>query len=91
LGWGSDIASVRSGCGPGWQILATSSQDAPSDEVRAFEIPDREPILVSARAEFAGHITALWADSDSTSVVAVARNAETGKYEAYRLSIDCHQ
>jgi hypothetical protein len=90
LGWGSDIASLRSGCGPGWQILATSSEDVPTDEVRAFEIPDREPILVSAPAEFDGHITALW-DSDSTSVVAVARNSETGKYEAYRLSIDCHQ
>lgn len=91
LGWGSDIASVRSGCGPGWQILATSNEDVPTDEVRAFEIPDREPILVSAPAEFDGRITALWADSDSTSVVAIARNSETGKYEAYRLSIDCHQ
>jgi hypothetical protein len=91
LGWGSDIASLRSGCGPGWQILATSNEDSATDEVRAFEIPDREPVLVSPPAEFDGHITALWTDSDSTSVVAIARNSETGKYEAYRLSIDCHQ
>jgi hypothetical protein len=91
LGWGSDIASVRSGCGPGWQILATSNEDSPTDEVKAFEIPDREPVLVSPPAEFDGRITALWADSDSTSVVAVSQNSETGKYEAYRLSIDCRQ
>jgi hypothetical protein len=91
LGWGSDIASVRSGCGPGWQILATSNEDSLTDEVKAFEIPDREPVLVSPPAEFDGRITAFWADSDSTSVIAVSRNSESGKYEAYRLSIDCRQ
>lgn len=89
LGWGSDIASIRSGCGAGWQILATSNEGGSADEVRAFEIPDREPILVSRPAEFGGRITALWADSDSTSVLAIVRNSGTGRYEAYRLSIDC--
>jgi len=91
LGWGSGIASLRSGCGPGWQILATSDEDGPADNVKAFEIPDREPILVSPPVEFKGPITALWTDSDSTSVIAISQNSETGKYEAYRLSIDCHQ
>jgi hypothetical protein len=91
LGWGSDIASVRSGCGPGWQILATSNEAGPTDEVRAFEVADREPILVSAPVQFNGAITALWADADSTSLTAITRSAETGNYEAYRLTIDCHQ
>lgn len=91
LGWGSDIASVRSGCGPGWQILVTSNEDGPTDAVRAFEIPDREPILVSPAAEFDGRITAFWMDADSGSVVAISQNSGTGKYAAYRLTIDCHQ
>lgn len=91
LGWGSDIASLRSGCGSGWQILATSDEVGSTDTVRAFEIPDREPILFSRASDFNGRITAFWADSDATSVMAISRNAETGKYEAYRLSIDCHQ
>jgi len=91
LGWGSDIASLRSGCGPGWQILATSNESGPSDEVRAFEVADREPILVSAPVQFPGVITALWSDVDSTGVTAITRNTETGNYEAYRLTIDCHQ
>ena len=91
LGWGSDIASVRSGCGPGWQILTTSNESGPSDEVRAFEVADREPILVSAPVQFPGVITALWSDVDSTGVTAITRNTETGNYEAYRLTIDCHQ
>lgn len=91
LGWGSDIASVRSGCGSGWQILATSNEAGSGDQVRAFEVVDREPILVSPPLQFNGSITALWADADSTGATAVSRNGEMGKDEAYRLTIDCHQ
>lgn len=91
VGWGSDIASVRSGCGSGWQILATSEGNGATDSVRAFEILDREPVLVSPPAQLSGPISALWVDSDSTSVMAISQNPETGKYEAYRLSMDCHQ
>jgi hypothetical protein len=89
LVWGSDVASIRSSCGLGWQILATSNEDSSTDNVRAFEIPDREPIAMSAPVDFAGRITALWTDSDAAGVTAIARNLATGKYEAYRLSIDC--
>jgi hypothetical protein len=90
LGWGSDIAGVRSGCGLGWQVLATGSDDT-GETVRAFEIADREPVAVSQPAEFGGTITALWADWDTTGAIAVSQNSETGKYEAYRLSITCGQ
>ncbi len=91
LGWGSDIASVRSGCGLGWQVLVTGNDAAGADNVRAFEIADREPIAVSQTGEFKGVVTALWADWDGTGAIAVSKNPETGKYEAYRLSIACGQ
>jgi hypothetical protein len=91
LGWGSDIASVRSGCGVGSQLLVTGKEDGSSDSVRAFEIPDREPEVVSQAAEFNGKITALWADADGTGAIAISQSSETGKYEAYRLSIACGQ
>jgi hypothetical protein len=91
LGWGSDIASVRSGCGVGSQVLVTGNEDGASDVVRAFEIADREPVVVSQAAEFNGKITALWADADGTGVIAISQNSETEKYEAYRLSIACGQ
>jgi hypothetical protein len=91
LGWGSDIASVRSGCGLGWQVLVTGLGDSAGETVRAFEIADREPVAASQPVEFSGGITALWADSDGTSAIAVSHNSETGKYEAYRLSITCSQ
>lgn len=91
LGWGSDIASVRSGCGVGSQVLVTGNEDGASDVVRAFEIADREPVVVSQAAEFNGKITALWADADGTGAIAISQNSETEKYEAYRLSIACGQ
>jgi hypothetical protein len=91
LGWGGDLASVRTGCGVGWQVLVTRNGDSASDTVTAFEIADREPAAMSQPAEFNGKITALWADSDETSAIAVDQNSQTGKYEAYRVSIICNQ
>jgi hypothetical protein len=91
LGWGSDIASVHTECGSGWQVLATQSGTGPGDSIRSYEIPDREPVLVSQPLEFGGQITALWSESNGNTAVAVSRNSETGKYEAYRLSIACSQ
>jgi hypothetical protein len=91
LDWGSDIASVRSACGLGWQVLATGNGEGGSETVRAFEMADREPVAVSQPLEFSGNITALWADSDGTTAIAVAQNLETGRYETYRLSISCSQ
>jgi hypothetical protein len=89
LGWGTDIASVHSSCGSGWQVLATETGDAGSDTVRAFELPDREPIAVSAPAEFDGAVMALWAEPAGNGAIAVSRNSETGRYEAFRLTIAC--
>jgi hypothetical protein len=91
LDWGSDIASVHSGCGLGWQILVTGSSDTSGDTVKAFEIPDREFAAVSQPIEFAGKITALWTDSNGSGAIAISQSAETGKYEADQLSITCGQ
>ena len=90
VSWGSDIASARSGCGLGWQVLATGNVDGAAS-VTAFEIADREPIAASQPAQFNGSITAFWPDSDGTGAIAVSQNPETGKYEANRLSITCGQ
>jgi len=88
--WGSYIASIRSGCGSDWQILATSQNDGSGDQVRAFEILDREPTPVGQPLEFPGPITALWPLNEAT-VIAIAKNTQSDKYDAYTLSIDCHQ
>jgi hypothetical protein len=89
LDWGSDIAGVHSGCGLGWQVLVTGTGQAAVETARAFEIADREPVAIGRPVEFNGSITALWADADESGAIAVSQNSETGKYEAYRLSIIC--
>jgi hypothetical protein len=91
LGWGSDIASIHTECGSGWQILTTQAGAGPHDTIRAYEFPDREPVLVSQSVDFNGMITALWSESNGNTAVGVLRNSETGKYEAYRLNIACSQ
>jgi len=90
LGWGSDLASVRSACGAGWQVLATSSSNA-ADSVRAYELPDRDPVAVSAAVDLPGPATALWTEAKGDTAIVVAKSQETGSYEAFRLALACSQ
>jgi hypothetical protein len=87
LGWGSDIAAVRSSCGPGWQILATRSGSGSNDSIRAYEFPDREPIPVSEPVELDGMVSALWIESNGATAIAILQHSD--RYEAFRLSIVC--
>lgn len=90
--WGSDLASVKTACGSGWQVLATSSEETNGDWVRAFEFPDRDPVAVSGVVDFPGGVvTALWTEAKGDTAIAVVRNRETGTYDAFRLAMACSQ
>ena len=91
LAWGSDLTSVRTACGAGWQVLVASSGDAEEDSVRAYEFPDRDPVAVSGALDFPGAITALWTEAKGDTAVAIAKNRTTGNYEAFRLALACNQ
>jgi hypothetical protein len=97
-GWGSEIVSVSSGCGRGWQILVTGTGDwTKADTVEAMEIQGRRARAVSSRIELAGPVIALHAGTTRSTgdtsadggAVAIVRNLQTGRYEAYRLSLTC--
>ena len=90
LGWGSDLTSVKTSCGAGWQVLATGNGQG-SDLVRAYELPDRDPMAVSAPIDFPGPVTALWTESRGDTAIAVTNDRETGSYEAFRLAMVCTQ
>jgi hypothetical protein len=90
--WGSDIASVKTGCGSGTQVLVSSSSEGSApDTIRAFEFPDRDPVAVSQPLELGGSIISLWTEASGSTAVAVVQHQETGKYEAFRLTISCGQ
>jgi hypothetical protein len=86
--WGSDIAAVHTGCGSGWQVAASGKVDSGNDELKVYDVPDREPMAMSAGLSFPGRITALWAGSEAQAV-AVVRNGDAGRYEAYRVLFSC--
>jgi hypothetical protein len=90
-GWGSDVASVRTACGAGWQVLATTATERDSESIRAYELPDRDPVPVSAAMELPGPVTALWTEAKGDTGIVVTRNRESGNYEASRVAVACGQ
>ena len=86
--WGSSVASVRSGCGLGSQLLVSENGDSRQDGLRALEIPDRDPVA-SALADLQGRVSALWTETSGSTAIAISRRKDTGWYEAYRVSVSC--
>ena len=87
--WGSDFAVVRSGCGMGTQVIASSSGEAANDSLRAFDLPAMEAIAVSGPLAMDGAVTALWTAADGKSAFAVVRNANN-QYEVDRVTALCN-
>ncbi len=91
VNWGSDIAGLQTSCGSGWQILGTSAGIDGADSIRAYEIPDRDPVPVSPAIDFDGAISTMWTESKGDTGLAIVRNQVTGNYEAFRLAMACGQ
>jgi hypothetical protein len=87
--WGSQLAAIRSSCGTGAQLLVSEAGDPEQDSVRAFEIPDRDPVVASSPVEFDGPVVALWAEGSGNGAIAIVKRRDTGWYEAYRISVSC--
>ncbi len=88
--WGSDIASLHSGCGAGTQVIATGKgDDSDEDSVRAFEILNQQASAVSTPLTFAGSVTSLWTQSGDATVTATVHTTK-GSYEAYAIDLSCN-
>ena len=87
--WGSDFAVIRSGCGSGTQVIASSSGEAVSDSLRAFEIAGLDAVPSSGPLATDGTVTALWTAADGKSAMAVVRNARN-EYEVDRVTALCN-
>jgi hypothetical protein len=87
--WGSDFATLNTGCGAGTQIVASGSGEAATDSLRAYELPGQEAIPASAPLAMDGTVTALWTAPDEKSIFAVVRSA-ANKYEVDRVTASCN-
>jgi hypothetical protein len=92
--WGSDFTVLRSGCGAGAQIVASSSGEAITDSLRAYELPALEAIPVSDPLAMGGSVTALSASSDGKSILAIVRKpaapGHADPYEVDRVTANCN-
>ena len=92
--WGSDFATLHSGCGSGTQIVASGSGEAISDSLRAYELPAQESIPASAPLAMDGTVTALWTAPDGKNIFAVVRKTAnqgtTNEYEVDRVTASCN-
>jgi hypothetical protein len=88
--WGSDLAAIHSACGSGMQVVTSASGAAPTDSLRAYEIPGREATPVSAPLALDGPVMALWPSSDGTSAMVVIQTMQPALYEVYSVSALCN-
>jgi len=98
--WGSDLAAIHSGCGPGIQIMASASGAASPDSLRAYEISGREALPVTPPLEMDGAIAAIWPSTDPAAATVIVRREEAAvaasaapqqeDYEVYRVSAHCN-
>jgi hypothetical protein len=96
-GWGSEIASIQSGCGNGWQILVTGRSDwTTADSIQAFEVQGDQAREMTPAIDLPGPIIGLHTSgssplstSETDGAIAVVHNLLTGRYEVYVLTINC--
>jgi len=79
----SDFAAVPSSCANVKIIAAYSA----SNSLAIFDMVDQSPVRVSDTMEVPGPVTALWPAGNAA--LAVVRNKDTNRYEAYNLAVDC--
>jgi hypothetical protein len=87
--WGSDFAMLHSGCGEGYQVIASGSGEALSDSLRGYEFPNQDAVPVSQPLAMDGSVTALWTAPDGKSVYASVRK-QSGDYEVDRVTALCN-
>ena len=88
--WGSDMVSIPSNCSEGSLLLVSAAGAAPADSVRAYEIPGKEAIPVSAPMPLDGSVMAMWPANDSATATMVIRKKQPLQYEAYNVSAVCN-
>ena len=79
----NDFAVIASVCSNAKIIAAQSS----TNSLAMFDLVNQNPVRVSDALEVPGPVTAMW--PAGSAVLAVVRNKDTNRYEAYSMAVDC--
>ena len=79
----SDFAVVSSSCANTKIIAAYTA----SNSLATFDVVNHSPVRVSDALEVPGPVAAMW--PAGSAVLAVVRNRDTNRYEAYSIAVDC--
>jgi len=79
----SDFAVVSSSCANAKIIGAYSA----TNSLAIFDLANQGPVRVSDSMDLPGPVTAVWPAGNAA--LAVLRNKDTNRYEAYSIAVDC--
>ena len=89
--WGSDLATIRSSCGSGTQVLVSGAGPAANtDSLRAYQISGREAVPVSLPLQVPGEVTAIWPSNSGDNAIVVIHKPDSGEYEVWSVAASCN-
>lgn len=88
--WGSDLAAVRSACGPGSVVVVSGSGAAAAgDSLRAYSISGREALPAGEPLSVPGTVMAIWPAASGDRAMAIVRRPASGGYEVWSVAASC--
>jgi hypothetical protein len=88
--WGSDLAAVKSACGPDAAVIVSgSSAAAAGDSLRAWQIAGREALPVSEPLPVPGTVMAIWPTAGGDRAMAIVRHQDSSAYEVWSVETSC--
>jgi len=84
--WG-DFAVVQSTCAGAKIAASAHGTHLASDSIALYELVNHAPSRASDETEVPGPVTAMW--PAGSTALAVVRNKNTERYEAYSIGVDC--
>ena len=72
-------------------LTSSPSDSTRADSVQAVEISAREALPASAPVDLPGTVEALWTAGNYGQLVNGVLHSQSGKYEAFTLTVICNQ
>lgn len=90
-GGGDDVVRISSECAPGRPVVLVGEESATGrvDGLKAFEITGNVRLPIATPVSLPGDLAALWPTTDGSTALAIVRNLDADRYEAFLVGISC--